>query len=161
LLPEPALPPWRRRFRWSLAIGILAIVLVEAHLLSRATWDATLTVPVHITAVDVFTGSPVPGVSIIAFDRNRAPVRLNSATVTDDAGNATVRIYATASGQRSAIYESSTASAGGARIECSATGYISQEFALVESPSFGRFIFIRWGSPEFNIRVPMRRASTR
>ncbi len=130
-------------------------------MLTRASWDATLALSVSVTAVEAASELPIPGVSVIAFDRNRAVVRLNPPTQTDNTGQATVKIYGTGSGQRSAIYESSAASAAGARIECSATGYISQEVALVESPSFGRFLFIRWGSPQFNVQVPLRRTATR
>jgi hypothetical protein len=158
--PDP-IPSRRRRFRWLLAAGILALILLETHLLTRVTWDAILTAPVRVQAVDAATGSPIPGASVQAFDRNRAVVRINPPTQTDDAGNATVKIFAAGAGQRSMIYESATAAASGSRIQCTAPGYIQQELALVDTAHFGRFLFIPFGSPKFDVRVPMRRNSPR
>ena len=154
-----ALPTgWRRKRRWLIVAAIIILALAEIHLVTRASWDAQMPVNVRIRAVDASTEGPIERASVQALDRDRMVIR-NPPTETDANGEATLRVFAAAGGQRSSIFESGSAAADGCRIQCSAPGYATQETAIVEPARFGRLLFFNWGSSAIEVKIPLRRIS--
>ncbi len=150
-------PSSTRRFaRWLLGIALVLAALWLFHLITRTTATGREAFPVHVHIIDAATGKPIAGAAILAFDHDHELIRINPPTQTDASGDALVSIFAVYSQDGSELLDTAAADADGARVQCSAFGYVTQETVIAQPVWFGRILGIPFGSRQLEARVPMR-----
>jgi hypothetical protein len=120
-------------------------------------WDGGATLMVEITVTDAATGSPVSGASVdICESTTGAVLPINPPTLTDSRGEAMLRTFAGAGGERNSFYERNSASADIYSARSAATGYVTSSVPL-GGVRYGRVLFVPWGSRVLHVTIPMKK----